>query len=154
MNIRTYESGDAQELMQLFYDTVHEVNIRDYTPEQVNAWAPANMSIEAWSKGFENRFVYVVEEKGTIAGFGELEANGHIARFFCHKDFQRQGVGSAILNQIELKAKSLGLHRLFTEASITAKPFFERKGFVVLCREEVGRRGQRLPRFQMEKAIG
>jgi putative acetyltransferase len=153
MKIRTYEISDAQELMQLFYDTVHEVNIQDYTPEQVNAWAPANMNIEAWTKGFENRFVYVVEAQDTIAGFGELEADGHIARFFCHKNFQRQGVGTQILEQIELKAKSLGLRRLFTEASLTARPFFKSKGFVVLCQEEVERRGQRLPRFQMEKAL-
>ncbi|UBF27834.1 GNAT family N-acetyltransferase [Kovacikia minuta CCNUW1] len=153
MRIRTYEKGDTEELMQLFYDTVHEVNIQDYTQEQVNAWAPDNMSLEAWSEGFEDRFVYIAEEGGTISGFGELEPNGHIARFFCHKAFQRQGVGSQILNQIEAQAKSLGLLRLFTEASITARPFFEHKGFVVLSQEVVDRRGQKLMRFQMEKKL-
>ncbi len=95
----------------------------------------------------------ILQRTIAIAGFGELEADGHIARFFCHKDFQRQGVGSQILNQIEAKAKSLGLRRLFVEASLTARPFFEKRGFQTIYREEVERRGQTLIRFQMEKSI-
>ena len=40
MIIREYRKEDLGEVMQLFYDTVHTVNRRDYTEEQVNAWAP------------------------------------------------------------------------------------------------------------------
>ncbi|MEH2394342.1 MAG: hypothetical protein V7K21_22670 [Nostoc sp.] len=46
MRLRTYEIGDTEEIMKLFYDTVHEVNIHDYTEKQVDAWAPANMDID------------------------------------------------------------------------------------------------------------
>ncbi|MEH1990972.1 GNAT family N-acetyltransferase [Nostoc sp.] len=126
------------------------MNIRDYTEEQVAAWAPANMDIEVWIKSLGSKFTYVAEED-KIIGFGELEANGHIDRFYCHKDFQRKGVGKKILEQIELKAKSLGVEKLFTEASITAKPFFESQGFIVIKKQEVERRGQKLINFVMEK---
>jgi len=122
MKIRAYQVDDAEELMQLFYDTIHEVNIRDYSQEQVNAWAPANINADAWEKGFEGRFTYIAEDDRTIAGFGELEPDGHIARFFCHKDFQRQGVGTQILNQIEAKAKSLGLRQLFGKPASQPDP--------------------------------
>ncbi|MBN3876140.1 MULTISPECIES: GNAT family N-acetyltransferase [unclassified Nostoc] len=150
MRIRIYEIADTKEIMKLFYDTIHEVNIRDYTEEQVAAWAPANMDIEVWIKSLGSKFTYVAEED-KIIGFGELEANGHIDRFYCHKDFQRKGVGKKILEQIELKAKSLGVEKLFTEASITAKPFFESQGFIVIKKQEVERRGQKLINFVMEK---
>ncbi|MEH1804027.1 GNAT family N-acetyltransferase [Nostoc sp.] len=150
MIIRIYEIADTKEIMKLFYDTIHEVNIRDYTEEQVAAWAPANMDIEVWIKNLGSKFTYVAEED-KIIGFGELEANGHIDRFYCHKDFQRKGVGKKILEQIELKAKSLGVEKLFTEASITAKPFFESQGFIVIKKQEVERRGQKLINFVMEK---
>ncbi|MBE9103926.1 GNAT family N-acetyltransferase, partial [Nostoc cf. edaphicum LEGE 07299] len=131
--------------------TIHEVNIHDYTQEQVDAWAPANMDIEVWIKSLGSKFTYVAEEQDKIIGFGELEANGHIDRFYCHKDFQRKGVGKKILEQIELKAHSLGVEKLFTEASITAKPFFESQGFIVIKKQEVERRGQKLINFVMEK---
>ncbi|MEH2042984.1 GNAT family N-acetyltransferase [Nostoc sp.] len=151
MKIRIYEIADTKEIMKLFYDTIHEVNILDYTEEQVAAWAPANMDIEVWIKSLGSKFTYVAEEQDKIIGFGELEANGHIDRFYCHKDFQRKGVGKKILEQIELKANSLGVEKLFTEASITAKPFFESQGFIVIKKQEVERRGQKLINFVMEK---
>lgn len=139
--------------MALFYDTVHQVNIRDYSQEQVAAWAPAEMDRDTWTKRLSQAFTYIAEEDGKIAGFGELEANGHIDRFYCHKDFQRKGVGTKLLVQIEQQARSLGLSKLVTEASITAKPFFEANGFFVVRQQEVERRGQRLTNFVMEKPL-
>ncbi|MEA5602639.1 GNAT family N-acetyltransferase [Nostoc sp. UHCC 0252] len=153
MRLRIYEIADTEEIMKLFYDTIHEVNIHDYTKEQVDAWAPANMDIDVWIKSLGSKFTYVAEEQGKIIGFGELEANGHIDRFYCHKDFQRKGVGKKILEQLESKAKTLGIEKLFTEASITAKPFFERQNFTVLKQQEVERKGQKLTNFIMEKSI-
>lgn len=153
MRVRTYEIGDTQQIVKLFYDTVHEVNIRDYTPAQVDAWAPTDIDLETWTKSLSSKFTFVAEEGDKIAGFGELEANGHIDRFYCHKDFQRQGVGTIILAQIEWQARTLGMEKLFTEASITAKSFFERYGFMVVKQQEVERRGQKFINFAMEKNI-
>ncbi|MEA5507797.1 GNAT family N-acetyltransferase [Halotia wernerae UHCC 0503] len=153
MRVRTYEISDTAAIMKLFYDTVHEVNIRDYTKEQVDAWTPANMDTEAWISSLKSKFTYVVEQSEHIIGFGELEDNGHIDRFYCHKDFQRKGVGTKILEAIELKASCLGIKKLLTEASITAKPFFLSNKFTVVRKQKVERRGQILINFVMEKAF-
>lgn len=153
MKLRIYEIADTEEIMKLFYDTIHEVNIRDYTEEQVAAWAPANMDIDLWIKGLGSKFTYVAEEQDKIIGFGQLESNGHIDCFYCHKDFQRKGIGKKILEQLELKAKTLGIEKLFTEASITAKPFFESQKFIVVEQQEVERRGQKFINFVMEKSL-
>ena len=153
MRVRTYEISDTKQIVKLFYDTVHEVNIRDYTKAQVDAWAPADIDIESWTKSLSSKFTFVAEEGDKIAGFGELEASGHIDCFYCHKDFQRQGVGRIILGKIDAKARSLGIKKLYTEASITAKTFFESQGFMVVKKQEVERRGQKLINFAMEKLI-
>jgi len=153
MRVRTYEIGDTQEIVKLFYDTVHEVNIRDYTQAQVDAWAPAALDIASWTKSLSSKFTFVAEESDKIAGFGELETSGHIDCFYCHKDFQRQGFGRKILAQIDAKARYLGIKKLFTEASITAKPFFESQGFLVVKQQEVERRGQKIINFAMKKFI-
>jgi N-acetylglutamate synthase-like GNAT family acetyltransferase len=153
MRVRTYEIGDTKQIVKLFYDTVHEVNIRDYTKAQVDAWAPADIDIESWTKSLSSKFTFVAEEGETIAGFGQLEGNGHIDCFYCHKDFQRQGIGRIILEQIDAKARNSGIKKLFTEASITAKAFFESYGFMVVKKQEVERRGQKFINFAMEKII-
>ncbi|MDB9323326.1 GNAT family N-acetyltransferase [Nodularia spumigena CS-591/04] len=153
MKVRKYEIGDTAAIMQLFYDTIHEVNIRDYTKPQVDAWTSVNMDVEVWMSSLKSKLTYVAEEDKKMIGFGELETNGHIDRFYCHKDFQGQGVGTKILDQIELTAKSLENPKLFVEASITAKPFFESKKFLVVKKQEVERRGQKLITFVMEKLL-
>jgi putative acetyltransferase len=153
MYVRAYKTSDAEEIVQLFYDTVREVNIRDYSKEQVEAWAPVDMAVERWMKRLASQLTYVAEESGNIVGFAQLEENGHIDCFYCHKDFQRKGVGTQLLKQIESKAADLGIERLFTEASITAKPFFESKGFVVVRKQEVELRNQKFINFVMEKFL-
>jgi len=153
MHIRNYQESDTEEIIKLFYDTVHEVNIRHYTQNQVNAWAPENSDRHQWITRLTNKSTYVAEKKGIIIGFGQLENNGHIDCFYCHKDWQRQGVGKQILQHIETTALSLGIKTLFTEASITAKAFFESQGFVVVREQEVERRGEKFINFAMEKKL-
>ncbi len=39
MVIREYQPTDCKEILRLFYDTVHSVNLKDYTEEQLAVWA-------------------------------------------------------------------------------------------------------------------
>lgn len=44
IQLRAYQSSDCAQLAELFDQTVHTVNARDYTREQLDAWAgPAGM---------------------------------------------------------------------------------------------------------------
>lgn len=153
MLIRKFKNSDTEEIMQLFYDTVHRINIRDYSSEQVNAWAPKDMDYEQWSDRLQNKMTYVAEEDGKILGFAELEKTGHIGCFYCHANYQNRGVGTQLLTQLQLTAKNLGIPKLFTEASITARPFFEHKEFRVITPQEVERRGMKFINYVMEKDI-
>lgn len=153
MYIRNFSPSDTREIVQLFYNTVHEINICDYTQAQVDAWAPKNLSDEIWLEKLRTKLTYVAEEDGQIVGFGQLETDGHIDCFYCHSKHQRKGVGSMLLTHIEKTARSLGIKRLFTEASITAKPFFQSKAFNVIKEQQVERRGVYLRNFVMEKLL-
>ncbi|RAM49645.1 MAG: GNAT family N-acetyltransferase [Hapalosiphonaceae cyanobacterium JJU2] len=153
MNIRKFHHQDTQEIMQLFYDTVHNINIRDYTPDQVNAWAPQYMNYQKWSQHLHSKITYVAELDGKIIGFAQLEPDGHIDCFYCHKDFQGMGVGSKLLDTLQTEAKTLEINRLFAEVSITAKGFFEHKGFEVINQQTVERRGVKLINYRMDKNI-
>ena len=99
------------------------------------------MSYETWLEKLQTKLTYIVEENGQIVRFGQLESDGHIDCFCCHNKHQRKGIGSMLLNHIEKTAKALGIKRLFTEASITAKPFFQILAFSVIREQQVERRG-------------
>ncbi|MEP0910649.1 GNAT family N-acetyltransferase [Leptolyngbya sp. GB1-A1] len=148
-----FQTQDAEQIARLFHETVREINVRDYSNSQVKAWAPEDIQFRNWVEVCSNRFTYVADDDGVIAGFGELEPNGHIDCFYCHKNYQRCGVGSRIYQAIEAKAYELSLNRLFVEASITAKPFFQRMGFAVVKEQEVMRRGEGFINYAMEKLL-
>lgn len=153
IKVRLFQREDAKQISQLFHQTVREVNIRDYSINQVKVWAPDDINFRDWVSVCSEKFTYIADDNGTIAGFGELECDGHIDCFYCHKDYQRMGVGSKIYHAIEAKAKELKIHRLDTEASITAKPFFLRMGFTIVKKQQVERRGEIYINYVMEKYI-
>ena len=153
MKIRLFHEQDAEQIAQLFQQTVREVNSCDYSLAQVKAWAPDNIYWRNWAKIGAERFTYVADDHGIIAGFGELEVNGHIDCFYCHKNYQRMGIGSQIYQAIEAKAQELVINRLYTEASITAKPFFLNMGFSIIKKQQVQRRGETFVNYAMEKIL-
>ena len=153
MHIRDYRRGDAEAIVRLFYETIHSVNLGDYSQAQVDAWAPAVPDPEAWHQRMIARRTLVAIRDGEVVGFADLEDDGHIDRFFCRHDTLRQGVGSRLYRAIEEAARGLGLGRLFTEASITARRFFERQGFSVVTHNTVERRGVTMTNVSMEKAL-
>jgi UPF0176 protein len=153
MLIRLFQPQDSDRIAQLFHDTVREVNIRDYSLTQVQAWAPDDLYFTDWTANCSSKFTYVAEESGEIIGFGQLETNGHIDCFFCHKDYQRCGVGTRLYRAIEAQALELKIERLFVEVSITAKDFFKNRGFTVVKEQQVSCRGENLINFVMEKSL-
>ena len=154
MVLREYRSEDCFELAKLFFDTVHTVNLKDYTKAQVDVWASGNVDIEAWDKSFKNHYTVISEDKGIITGFGDMSNDGYLDRLYVHKEHQGEGIGSLIVTELERKIKTCYGVPVFTVfSSITAKPFFEKRGYVSLRRNFVTRGGIELINFYMEKKV-
>jgi N-acetylglutamate synthase-like GNAT family acetyltransferase len=62
-------------------------------------------------------------------------------------------VGRMLMAAIEAEARRIGLARLFTEASITARPFFEDQGFTVIAPQMVTCREVEFVNFRMERLL-
>ena len=153
MKTRLYVPSDLETVMQLFYDNIHTVCVNDYTREQLDAWAPSDPDVLRWSNALNKNHTLVVEQDGEIIGFGDMCETGYLDRLYVHKDYLRKGVASLIVEQLEKYAKAKGIVFINTAASITAKPFFEHSGYVVLEEQVVERRGIRILRYLMEKKI-
>ncbi len=152
---RPYQASDAEALASIYYNTIHHINSRDYSIEQINAWAPASSleKLDGWKLKWEKLIPIVALSENIVVGFAELESNGHIDCFYVHHEFQNQGVGSALMNAIETKATQNNSPLLYAVVSITAKPFFERRGFLVVKKQRVTIRGAELTNFVMEKIL-
>lgn len=151
MTLRYYSKTDCATLAQLFYDTVHAVNARDYSLEQLDAWATGEENLEVWDSSFQAHYTVVAEMDGNIVGFGDMDAWGYLDKLYVHKDYQRRGVATAMCDALEQHSKA---PEFTTHASITARPFFERRGYTVVREQQVERRGVLLMNFVMRKKTG
>jgi putative acetyltransferase len=151
--IRDFKAGDAPEIVRLFFETVRSVNRADRLEEQLKAWAPGLPALEEWHARMAGHRTLVAEEGDEVVGFAELEDGGRLDMLYVRKDAVGRGVGRLLYNAIEREARGQGLGWLFTEASITARPFFERRGFRVVREQMVSRRGVSLTNFVMRKDL-
>ena len=149
MTVRKYHPCDCEEIAELFYNTVHAVNAKDYTEEQLNAWAAGNVDIEQWNRSLQEHFSLVAVEDKRIVGFGDISLTGYLDRLYVHKDFQRKGIATALCEELERAAAC----KITTHASITARPFFENRGYIVITEQQVVRQNIPLTNFIMEKEL-
>lgn len=118
-----YQLEDCREIVELFYNTVHSINSRDYNSAQLDVWAPKEIDIDSWDKSFLQHYSIVAEESDVIIGFGDLDATGYLDRLYVHKDYQGIGVATTIASELENYAQENHISIVTTNASITAKPF-------------------------------
>lgn len=149
MEVRKFREGEEQELWKLFYNTVHNVNIRDYDENQIAAWAPDNIDIDIAIQKFREIDPFVAIKDGRVIGYADIQSDGYIDHFFCHHEFQGQGVGKTLFAALEKEAKERGILKMYSNVSITARPFFEAMGFSVE-KEQVLQMGvQKLKNYRM-----
>ncbi|MBX9455901.1 MAG: GNAT family N-acetyltransferase [Rhizobium sp.] len=151
IQLRRYTTEDLDAVIEVFQRAIREVASRDYNPSQIAAWSAVDRA--AWEPHRLTRPTWVAVDGARPAGFSDLEADGHLDMMFVHPDYQGIGVASLLLRTVEAAAIDLGLKRIFTEASHTARPFFERRGFVVDGEQVVGKRGERMTNFRMHKSL-
>ena len=141
--IRAALQSDAVELKKLFQNTVLAINRRDYSQAEVEDWASCGddlSNIEDMIK--THYFIVAVNQQSEIVGFSSITPQGYLHSMFVHKDFQGEGIATILLNEIEQYAITNGIMRITSEVSLTARPFFEKKGYLV--EEEQKRKANQL----------
>ena len=150
LTFRPYSDSDLFEISELFYNTVHKICKKDYSPAQLGAWAPDTLPYTHWADSFKNRCVLLASSDGKIVAFGDIDRSGYLDRFYVHCGFQGMGIGTQLLKKLEC---SVSAPKLYLYSSITAKPFFEKMGYTAVRKNLVHRNGVVLTNFLMEKAV-
>ncbi len=150
MIITPFRPEHGRESAQLFRETILHINRADYGEEACLAWAAGAADTDRWVASFQGHPALAAVEKGRLIGFGDIWETGYLDRLFVHARCQG-GIGSALLCSLEA---AVSVPILRTEASLTARLFFEVQGWHVVRRQEVVRRGVALVNFVMEKKRG
>ncbi|BBB29728.1 GNAT family N-acetyltransferase [Neptunomonas japonica] len=153
MNLIKYSPDKAKDIADLFYASVHAIDSSIYSNEQKDAWASTPINYSEWAKRLERKKPYLLVIKGEVAGFIELESDGHIDCAYVAPKFQRKGVATKLLKHVMSVAKNVGLKQLYVEASIVAKPFFEKAGFLIENENQVIRHNIVLINYSMRMKI-
>ncbi len=82
MIVREFRIGDEPDLHKVFLSAIHEVAIRDYSPEQVAAWAPATLDPNLWADRMRGIAPFVVEHEGKPIAYADVQSDGYIDHFF------------------------------------------------------------------------
>jgi putative acetyltransferase len=151
--LRAFAPGDEQALHGVFFSSVHEVARRDYTAQQINAWAPRDANLAQWGQRLRELQPFVVQRAGRVAAYADVQSSGLIDHFYVAGHCQRQGAGRLLMAAIHQRAHALGLTQLHAHVSRTAQPFFERFGFTVMALGAPVRQGVAIENARMQKAL-
>jgi putative acetyltransferase len=155
LHIRLYEPKDALFLAAVFFAAVRTAGLRDYSQEQVEAWAPAIQNSETFNRrARDGRLIYVaINERDEPVAHGDLETSVHIDYLYCRPEVIGTGVGAALYDMLEQQARIRQIAKLFVEACEAARRLFLRKGFTEVKRREFVLHGVSIHNYRMEKLL-
>lgn len=152
--IRVAQQSDVIELKNLFQNTVLTINRRNYSQAEVEDWASCGDNLSEIEDMIKTHyFIVAINQQSEIVGFSSITLQGYLHSMFVHKDFQGEGIASILLEEIERYANTARIMRITSEVSLTARPFFEKKGYIV--EEEQKRKANQLSltNFWMAKKL-
>lgn len=151
IKICPYQDNDILAVVDLFRNAVQAINIQHYSQEQIAVWTDIN--IERWKKSLAQNIAFIAEIDGLIVGFADISHEGYLDRLYIHKDYQGRFVAVHLFRAIEKVARELGLSKITTDCSITARKPAERMGFVVVKEQTVVKNGMSFINYAMEKKL-
>ena len=154
VQLRPFDTQDTTALLDLFRETIHTVNAKDYPPEIVVALAPPYPDVKKKQSKFKNSKTVVAHLDGKIVGFANLDNDlSSIGMLYVHKDHLNQHIGSRLLKSLEKKLFKREVLKASVEASITSKSFFEKKGYHVVKENKKMLNGIEFVTYSMERDL-
>lgn len=151
--IRPILDPDLGAIGRIYHDAVRQVAKHDYTEEQVRAWSPRPFDAAHWQHRITNLVVRVAVLENVVVGFIGFAPFGHIDLLFVRPEFVRRGIARALLLDAERDLAQSGVKTAWTEASLTARDFFQAMGYQLVREQTVCCGGIDLRNFRMERRL-
>ncbi len=149
--LRPFLPVDAPMLAAIFRASVEDLTGDDYDDDQRKAWASMAEDEGEFGRKLAGLLTLVATIDGAPAGFASLKGNEKIEMAYVYPTVAGQGIGTLLCDAIEKLSRGRGATRLTVDASDTARPFFERRGFKPQKRNIVPLNGEWLANTTLEK---
>ncbi len=131
--IRRFEDGDETELAAIIHRDFFEVNVRDYTLEALQYWA--SLYTPEYVRALSQKaHMYVMAEDagllGTCSISRESKSESLIEALYVLPDRQGEGIASELLGAVERDKYFEDAEIVWVHSSITARTFYEKKGYL------------------------
>lgn len=151
--LRPMLPADVPVLAAIFQASIEDLTREDYDDGQRNAWAAAADDEGAFGAVLVDCLTLVATVRGAPVGFIALQGQDHIKMLYVYPPVARRGIGTLLCDAIEKLAAGRGAKTLTTDASDTARPFFEARGFEAHRRQTVSIGDQWLGNTLMRKTL-
>lgn len=135
--LRPYLAADLPLLAEIRLAAIEELTIEDYDEAQRQAWADLADDEEGLGETLKKSLSLVALVGGAPVGFIALADGGRIDQLYVHPAVARTGVASALCDAIEKLARARNLESVVVDASDTAKPLFDGRGYVAERRNTI-----------------
>jgi len=152
-SLRPYLASDLPLLSEIRFAAIEELTLEDYDDAQRRAWASAADEDEEFAQSLEKGLTIVALVGGSPVGFIALQDGRLIDQLYVHPAVARTGIASALCEAIEKLAAARGAVTLVTDASDTAKPLFEARGYQAKHRNTIEIDGEYLGNTRMTKTL-
>jgi GNAT superfamily N-acetyltransferase len=124
---------DGEAAVRVLRRSITELCVPDHhnDPTTLQKWLE-NKTVEnfrSWLSS-KNNYCVVTELDAQINGVGLINRSGEIQLCYITPESQGRGFGSAILVTLEAEARAWGLQKLRLGSTVSARPFYERHGYV------------------------
>ena len=155
IRLRKATLEDIDLLRALFTQSVQNTCSADYNRLQIQAWTGRG-TLQRWHELFQSDLYFLLAEdsrKSQVAGFTSVNSKGYLHSMFVHPDYQRQGIASRLLLKAEEYVRIRQGVSVYSEVSITARPFFEKHGYSIEKEQTVSVGDIEMTNFLMYKRI-
>ena len=150
--MREFCTADLAEVSALVNRTI-DVSYAGVYPPLAIAHFHEHHTADKIAADAEQGYAVVLERDGRIVATGTLLGDD-VRRVYVEPEWQGRGLGGAIMHALEARAAEEGIAQVILGASLVAKPFYDRLGYVAFeegegdCGE-----GQVLRYFRMRKRL-
>ena len=150
MNIRPMIPTDVEAIHAIHGMCLERTLLGRYTREQVDAWV-AGRTPQGYLRAAEGgeRF-FVAEQDCVVVGYACWQED-ELLSLFVHPDFQRRGVGSALILACFEDAERSGATISVVKSVLGAEEFYGRHGFLIVGSGSTTKSGVVIPDTRMQR---
>jgi len=140
VTVRPADPADRQRIRECHVAAIRAFGPGAYDDRQVAAWADKGDPEDDYPVERDGHYLVVAEQAdavapaaaddGEVVGYGHLvPAEREVRAVYVHPEAAGGGVGTALLDALESRARDLRLDALTLHASLNAVGFYERAGY-------------------------